>query len=63
MERKRRKRTIPDDYAEKFDYTVFGERLGGLLERDRITQADLAVELEVDTQTVYRWKRIPKNPD
>lgn len=56
MERKRRKRTIPDDYAEKFDYTVFGERIGGLLERDRITQADLAVELEVDTQTVYRWK-------
>ena len=56
MERKRRKRTIPEDYSEKFDYAVFGERLGGLLERDRITQSDLAVELDVDTQTVYRWK-------
>ena len=57
MERKHRKQTNPSEYALKFDYAVFGERLDSLLEQNGMTQAKLAAALEVDAQTVYRWKK------
>lgn len=57
MERKHRKQTNPSGYALKFDYAVFGERLDALLKRENMTQAMLAAALEVDAQTVYRWKK------
>lgn len=57
MERKHRKQTIPSDYTDKFDYATFSQRLDSLLEKNRMTQTKLAEVLDVDAQTVYRWKK------
>lgn len=40
-----------------FDYTVFGERLERLLSQNNMTQVELAEAIDVDKQTVYRWKK------
>lgn len=57
MERKHRKLTIPSDYENRFDYSVFSDRLDCLLTERGWTQKKLAEELEVDAQTVFRWKK------
>ena len=57
MERKHRKQTIPSDYTDKFDYATLSQRLDSLFEKNRMTQTKLAEVLEVDAQTVYRWKK------
>lgn len=60
MRANRKKASNPQknsDYAETFDYTIFCERLDKLLKERNMTQVALAEAIEVDKQTIYRWKK------
>lgn len=45
----------PDDYAKKFNYEIFRERIKILLEEHDMTQLSLAEYLRIDPQTMNRW--------